>query len=115
MMDLTEAFGAAFRSTTVPNAPTVHTVANAPTQVSAIHLLGATNNSSTAATLGSTSETSAPSVTAPSVTSAPSVTAPSVTSPDVYVLNVEIGKDDCHLLCVFLLVFSLSFILSNRK
>lgn len=35
--------------------------------------------------------------------------------PEVYVLHVQIGRDDCHLLCMFLLVFSISFILSSRK
>lgn len=35
--------------------------------------------------------------------------------PEVYVLHVQIGRDDCHLLCMFLLVFTISFILSSRK
>lgn len=34
--------------------------------------------------------------------------------PEVYVLHVQIGRDDCHLLCLFLLIFSVSFILSSR-
>lgn len=91
MMDLTEAFGAAFSRPvmTVPTAPEVSAIHKPAPEVSR-------NNSSTAATLGSTLATSG-------------------STPEVYVLNVEIGKDDCHLICVFLLVFSLSFILSNRK
>ena len=86
-MDLTEAFGAAFRSTTIPAARTVPTVAP---EFPAVHKPEPTLG--TTARLGLASET-----------------------PEVYVLNVEIGKDECHLICVFLLVFSLSFILSNRK
>ena len=35
--------------------------------------------------------------------------------PDVYLLQVQINRDDCHLLCMFLLVFTISFILSNKK
>lgn len=35
--------------------------------------------------------------------------------PEVYVLHLQIGRDDCHLLCMFLLVFTISFILSSRK
>lgn len=91
-MDLTEAFGAAFKSARVPAARTVPTVSS---EFSAIQKPEPRIEtlSSTGATLGSTvAET-----------------------PEVYVLNVEIGKDECHLICVFLLVFSLSFILSNRK
>lgn len=34
--------------------------------------------------------------------------------PGVYVLRVQIGHDDCHLLCMFLLIFAISFILSSR-
>lgn len=34
--------------------------------------------------------------------------------PEVYVLNLQIGRDDCHLLCMFLLVFTISFILSRK-
>ena len=35
--------------------------------------------------------------------------------PDVYLLQIHIGRDDCHLICTFLLVFIISFILSSRK
>ena len=34
--------------------------------------------------------------------------------PEVYVLHVQIGREDCHLLCMFLLIFAVSFILSSR-
>lgn len=37
-----------------------------------------------------------------------------VSPPEVYVLRVQIGRDDCHLICMFLLVFAVSFILSSR-
>jgi len=36
-------------------------------------------------------------------------------SPEVYVLRVQICRDDCHLLCMFLLIFTVSFILSSRN
>lgn len=35
--------------------------------------------------------------------------------PEVYILNVQIGRDDCHLMCMFLLVFTISFILGSRR
>jgi len=35
--------------------------------------------------------------------------------PDVYLLQIHIGRDDCHLICTFLLVFIISFILSSRN
>ena len=35
--------------------------------------------------------------------------------PDVYLLQIHIGRDDCHLICTFHLVFIISFILSSRK
>lgn len=35
--------------------------------------------------------------------------------PDVYIFNIQIGRDDCHLMCMFLLVFTISFILGSRK
>ena len=34
--------------------------------------------------------------------------------PDVYLVQVTIGRDDAHLLCMFLLVFTIS-VLMNRK
>jgi len=37
------------------------------------------------------------------------------TQPDVYLIQIHIGRDDCHLICVFLLVFIISFILSSKK
>lgn len=35
--------------------------------------------------------------------------------PDVYLIQIQIGRDDCHLLCTFLLVFIVSFLLSSRN
>ena len=43
------------------------------------------------------------------------VTKPKRKPPEVYVFNLQIGRDDCHLLCMFLLIFIISFILSSRK
>lgn len=37
-----------------------------------------------------------------------------VKSPDVYLLQIQIGRDDCHLVCMFLLVFIISFLLSRK-
>ena len=39
---------------------------------------------------------------------------PVLSKPEVYVLHVQIGREDCHLLCMFLLIFAVSFILSSR-
>lgn len=36
-------------------------------------------------------------------------------TPKAYVLHVEIGREDCHLLCLFFLIFSISFMLSSKK
>lgn len=35
--------------------------------------------------------------------------------PGIYLIQLQIARDDCHMICVFLLVFILSFLLSNRK
>ena len=34
---------------------------------------------------------------------------------DVYFVHIEIGRDDCHLICMFLAVFIISFLFSSRK
>lgn len=35
--------------------------------------------------------------------------------PEIYLLQVQIGRDDCHLVCMFLFVFIISFLLSRRS
>lgn len=35
-------------------------------------------------------------------------------SSDMYLIQIQIGRDDCHLMCMFLLIFIIS-ILMNRK
>lgn len=34
---------------------------------------------------------------------------------DVYAINIEIGRDDAHLLCVFIAVLILTLFLSSRR
>lgn len=36
-------------------------------------------------------------------------------NPDLYVINITINRDDCHLICMFFFVFIMSFLLSNRR
>ena len=38
-----------------------------------------------------------------------------VLPPDVYLLQIQIGREDTHLICLFLFVFIVSFLLSSRK
>lgn len=35
--------------------------------------------------------------------------------PGIYLIQISVDRNDCHMICVFLLVFILSFLLSNRK
>jgi len=58
-------------------------------------------------------------VTPPEITNVqnvqPAQIQPVQVNPDVYLIQIQIGRDDCHLVCTFLLVFIISFILSSRK
>jgi len=38
-----------------------------------------------------------------------------LTPPNVYLIQIQINRDDCHLVITFLLVFIISFLLSSRK
>lgn len=33
---------------------------------------------------------------------------------DIYMIQIQIGRDDCHLLCMFLLVFIISILLNKK-
>lgn len=35
--------------------------------------------------------------------------------PRFYMINIQIAQDDCHLICVFLLVLILSFLLTKKN
>lgn len=39
----------------------------------------------------------------------------SANDPGIYLIQIQESRDDCHLICIFLRVFILSFLLTNRK
>lgn len=96
MMDLAQAFGSAFAT------GYAH-----PTN----KVLGSTDTDNNT---NNTTEPVKEPVTSTAAVS-PVASAPASASPQIYAIHVEIGRDDCHLLCMFLLVFTISFILSGRK
>ena len=56
--------------------------------------------------------------TALTTTAAAETAAPTNTTErraDIYAINIEIGRDDAHLLCVFIAVLILTLLLSSRR